>query len=373
MKRLIKRIWKKAAALLTAGAVALTLAAPAPMVSTAVAGTSDTIGAIFTLGSMAAQISAVRRQVNQLNDTEEGRNQLYYEFQKEYGVNEDAYLNQKLEKIMANLTAGVAAIDPSIKDKPYKWFISADKTINAACGFGHVMMVNTGTFEQISNEDEIAAIVGHEMGHGQKDHVKKGVLKGVNRSFVLTLAAAAAGGGIAPSLAASVANIHMDAHSTKKNEWEADNMSFEYLKNTNYNLGAGAAVMQKFVELMGSGKRSGIENFFNPSDHPNSEARRDNYIKKLAEYSGGHIDLKDGVITVNKQLFATPTWTDDMSGAERACFVLGNLAAAYHNGHAKSEAYASGNTIYLGAQPIMTVVSGDEPIQVLVDRLNANK
>ena len=373
MKKLFKRLWKKTAALLTAGAVALTLAAPAPAVSTAVAGTADTIGAIFTLGSMAAQISAVRKQVNQLNDTEEGRTALFLEYKKQYGVNEDPYLNQKLERIMANLTAGVAAIDPSINDQQYKWFINKDETINAACSFGHVMMVNTGLLDKISNEDEIAAVIGHEMGHGQKEHVKKGVMKGVNRTFVLNLAAIAAGGGIVPSLAASVANIHIDAHSTKKHEWEADNMAFEYLQHTNYNLGAGAALQQKFVELMGDGKQSSLSRFFNPSDHPNSEARRDNYIKKLAEYSGGHIDLKDGTVTVNKKLFVTPTWSGDMSGAERACFVLGNLAAAYHNGHAKSEAYANGNTIYLGAQPIMTVVSGDEPIQVLVDRLNANK
>ena len=373
MRKLIKRLWKKTAAILTAGTVALTLAAPAPFVSTAAAGSSETIGAILSIGSMAAQISAVRREVKMLDDTEAGRAELYNEFRKEYGVNNDYYLNQRLDKIMNNLTAAVAVVDPSINDKPYKWFINEDQTINASCSFGHVMMVNTGLFNHITNEDEIAAVIGHEMGHGQKNHVRKGVMKSINRSFVLTLAAAAAGGGMTTSLVANVANIHMNAHSTKKHEWEADNMAFEYLQHTNYNLGAGAALQQKFVELMGDGKQSGIEKFFNPSDHPNSAARRDNYIKKLKEYSGGHVDMKDGTITVNGKLFATPTWTSDMSGAERACFVLGNLAAAYHKGQANSDAYASGNTIYFGSQPIMTVVSGDEPIQVLVDRLNANR
>ena len=62
-----------------------------------------------------------------------------------------------------------------------------------------------------------------------------------------------------------------------------------------------------------------------------------------------------------------------MSSMERACFVLGNLAAAYNNGHNKSDAYVSGNTIYLGAQPIMTLESGDESAQVLVERLNSIK
>lgn len=370
MKKLIKRLWKKTAALLTAGAIALTLAAPAPVLSTAAA---DGVGLATQVVLSAVQRNAIRKEVNELNTTPEGQQIILKQFKEKYGVNNDYEFNQRLNIIMEQLSRAVETVDPSIKDLPYVSFITKETHINAACSLGHVMMVNAGTFMNITNDAEIAAIVGHEMGHGQKDHVKKGILNGIDRQIALGIGVAAIGGGSLSNLAATIVDIQLDAQYTKKHEWEADNMAFEYLKNTNYNLGAGAAVMQKFVELMGDRKQSGLEKFFNPADHPNSEARRDNYIKKLAEYSGGHINLKDGTITVNKKLFVTPTWSDDMSGAERACFVLGNLAAAYHNGHAKSEAYASGNTIYLGAQPIMTVVSGDEPIQVLVDRLNANK
>ena len=363
MRKLIKRYWKKASALIAAGAVGVTLSMPVMPAPTAAAGTSETIGTILTLGSMAAQISAVRRQVSQLEDTDEGREELFLQYQKEYGVNDDYALNQKMARIMTNLTNGVAAIDPTIKDKPYKWFISGDQSVNAFCSFGHVMTVNTGLFNYMPIEDEIAAVVGHEMGHGQKAH-----------TFVLQLGAAAAGGGIAPSLVASVANIHLNAHSTKKQEWEADNLSFDYMKNTNYNLGAGAAVMQKFVELEAlAKKRSGIEKFFNPSDHPNSEARRDNYVKKLEEYSGGHVTAKDGTVTVNKQFLMKVAETSSMSSEERSYFVLGNLAAAYHNGHSKSQAYLNGNTIMLGSQPIIELASNDEDGQIIVNRLNSIK
>ena len=155
---------------------------------------------------------------------------------------------------------------------------------------------------------------------------------------------------------------------------EADNMAFEYIQHTNYNLGACAAIQQKFLELFESSqKSSSLEKIFNPSDHPDSAARRDNYLKKLTEYSGGHVVMKDGTISVNKKLFTIPASTNSMSTMERACFVTGNLAAAYHNGHAKSDAYVSGNVIYLGAQPIMTIEAGDESAQILVDRLNSNK
>lgn len=372
MRKIIKKVSKKAAALVAAGAVGLTLAMPVAA-PTAEAGVGEAIGAAITIGSIASQRAAIRKEVEQLENTEEGRQALFLSYQQQTGVNNDYYLNQKLQTIMNNLTRGVAAVDPSINDKPYLWYVSADQSFNAACSFGHVMMVNTGLFNYLATDDEIAAVVGHEMGHGQKGHVKKGVLKSIDRNFVISLGAAAAGGSALTNLAASVTAIHLDAHSTKKDEWEADNMSFEYLKNTNYNLGAGAAAFQKMVELTSNYKQSGLEKIFNPSDHPNSDARRDNHIKKLAEYSGANIDMKEGTVTINKKMFVTPAPTETMSSAERACFVLGNLAAAYHNGHASSSAYLNGNVVMLGGQPIMTIEYGDESGEVLVNRLNSIK
>ena len=62
-----------------------------------------------------------------------------------------------------------------------------------------------------------------------------------------------------------------------------------------------------------------------------------------------------------------------MTSAERAYFVMGNLAAAYKNGHARSEAYASGNTVMLGAQPIMTATGNDRSAAEIAALLNQIK
>ena len=59
-----------------------------------------------------------------------------------------------------------------------------------------------------------------------------------------------------------------------------------------------------------------------------------------------------------------------MSSAERAFFVGGNLAAAYHNGHDKNTATTSGGTVYLGPQAIMTPVEGDLSANEIVTKLN---
>lgn len=342
------------------------------------AATADLIGAAIQIGVESAALNAqINANIKHFNETEAGRQELYNTFREKYGVCEDYEYNATLDRVMANLTKGVTAVDPTIKSKPYLYFISNDESVNAACTMGHVMMVNVGTFKQITNEDEIAAIVGHEMGHGQKDHVAKNNKKILRKQVMASLAEAAVGstigGGALTSLVAQAALNQTVAHGSRKFESEADLCGLDYMLHTNYNPGACAAVMQKFAELEGGVKRSGIANFFNPNDHPESNARRDVFAKKLFEYSGKHVSAKDGIITVNKKTLIKVAPSATMSGAERSYFVLGNLAVAYHKGLNKHAATVENGTVMLGNQPIITPLEGDEPAQVIADRLNEIK
>lgn len=363
-----KTLRKKFAACVAATAVgvSLTFGTPAP---TSAAIFDD----VLEIGLSAAAVSAqVDQSIRLYNDTEDGRQSLYQAFRKEYGVNNDPTLNARLSSIMANLTKAVATYDETVYEKPYLYFVSADKSLNAACAMGHVMMVNTGAFDYLSTDDEIAAVVGHEMGHGQRDHVAKGQKKNITKQVVALIGNQVAGDTLITQTVGKVLLDHSVAHGSRKFETEADNLAWDYITRTNYNPGACAAVMQKFVE-MGSGNRSALEKVFIPSDHPDSDKRRDNYVKKLYEYSKKHATAKDGVIKVNGKIFTTAAETSKMSSASRAYFVLGNLAAAYHNGHNTSAATVRNGTVYLGEQAIITPIAGDEDAYTLAERLNSIK
>ena len=368
---------KKFLAAVTAAALSISLSFGAPATAEA-ASAVGIIGngvAILVQGAQAkAEIDA---RIKYFDTTEEGRQELYNSFRQKYGVNNNAGYNSMLDRIMANLTKGVAAVDPTIKSKPYIYFVAEQDSINAACSMGHVMMVNAGTFKKIINEDEIAAIVGHEMGHGQKSHVAKSNRKHLQKAVTAALAGSAVGstvgGGALTSIIAQVALKHSVAHGDKRHETEADLLGFEYMTHTNYNPGACAAVMQKFVEMSIGSKQSGALAFFNPSDHPDSEKRRDAYVKKLYEYSKNHVTAKNGLISVNNKTLIKVAAADGMSSAERSYFVLGNLASAYHKGQNKYAATVENGTVMLGNQPIITPAEGDEDAQTIADRLNTIK
>ncbi len=354
---------KLAKLLITCMAVAMPLTAALPAKADA-----SVLGAVIGAG---IQMAVQNEQLKQLNNTEEGRQELFKAMKEKQGVNTDPVLNQRVDSIMANLTAAIAQVDPSIKDMPYNYYINPEASFNAACSLGHNMTINTGIFSLLTTDDEIAVVLGHEMGHGQKNHVLKGYQNSIPVNILAT--AAAAGGGTAGSVGAAVAANYIDAvHISKPMEWEADKLSFEYMTHTSYNLGATAAVWQKVTEEYGSNQGNFAGDLFSPSDHPGHEERRDAYAKQLNEYSHGVVTVADGMVKIHDKEFVAPAAISSMSGAERSYFVAGNLARYYHRGTKNiAAAHVSGGTVYVGEQAIMTPAAGDLSAQELADRFNA--
>ena len=357
----LKAFQKKAAACAAAAVLSFSMI-PAP---TANAGWGSIIGGAIQVAGQYQQADEAMKYYD--ND---GREEFFQKMKAQYGVNEDPELNARLDDIMYGLTDAVGAVDPSIYDKPYSYFINQDNSFNAFCSLGHNMSVNTGMFNLVANDDEIAVVLAHEMGHGQKEHVRKGLKGRLNAVLAGTVIAGATG---IDAIGNILVNNINAVHVTKPKEWEADNLAFDYITHSAYNPGACAAIWQRVMEQYGNKSSDFVGDIFSPSDHPSHKERRDNYIKKLKEYSGGRVSVKfadnAALIQVNGKDFMTPAPDDVMSGSERACFIAGNLAAAYHNGSA-GEAYNDGETLYFGSQPVLSVYPGDPSLDELTAALN---
>lgn len=318
--------------------------------------------------------SALSKQIKHYDTTKEGQSEIYQSVTKQTGVLNNEYYNERLSTIMNRLSASIAQTDSSITSLPYRWYVSPDTTFNAACTMGHVMVVNKGMFDLVSNDDEIAVVLGHEMGHGQKHHVANSTQKKVNVEIgKMVLADTIGGSGLNNLILNTVSNQIETVHIDRAAEWEADNLSFDYITRAGYNPGATAAIWQRVMEKQGDNASNFVGEIFSPSDHPSNQERRDNYANKLYEMSGKHASVKDGTVYVNGKKFIKPAATSSMSSAERSYFVLGNLAAAYKNGHNQQQATASGGTLYLGQQNIMTPVNGDPSAEELAAQLNKIK
>ena len=368
-----KDFWKKKlGSVILCGMIGVSLqAAVQPMPSAQAGAIGSIIGTVIQGAAAKQQVEALIKHYDQ---TEEGRQELFASYQEKYGVSENYYRKQQLDEMMPRLTKGIAAVDATILQKPYLYFINKQESFNAFCSMGHVMSVNEGLYSLTDNPDEVAVVLAHEMGHGQKNHVASSMRKKLNVAIGAAMVGSAVGGSALTNIALNVLVNQIDTvHITKKDEWEADNLAFDYVINAGYNPGAAAAIWQRVEEKYGKSKKNFGGEIFSPSDHPTHQQRRENYVKKLFEYSGKHVTAEKGVVKVNGKALVKPVAANDMSGAERSYFVLGNLAAAYLNGHNKSDAYASGNTLMLGQQPIMTCYGGDTSAYELAALLNKIK
>ena len=327
----------------------------------------DWLSAGLALFQVGAEYAYLNKQVSYLDN--KGRDEYMGQIKDKYGVNTDPTANAMLARIMTQLSEAVALTDDSIVKKPYNYFVNNDNSFNAFCTLGHNMSVNIGAFTKLNyNEDELAFVIAHEMGHGQKNHPSAGVKKALPISILAALYASQNQNAASDIGAALVSTIGTAKWVTKPMETQADKLAFEYAVQAGYNVGAGAAVWQRILEQNGS-KSSGFAELFN--DHPTSVSRRNNYSKKITEWSGNNVKVNEdtGLITVAGKHFYTPAKTATMSGPEQAYLIAGNLAAVFHDGSQHEAVWTnSENMLLVGEQPVMSF-DGIEEAGILENRL----
>ena len=314
----------------------------------------DWLSAGLALFQVGAEYAYINKQVSYLDNN--GRDKYMGQIKDKYGINTDPVANAMLTRIMTRLSDAVALTDDSIVKKPYNYFVNNDKSFNAFCTLGHNMSVNIGAFEKLNyNEDELAFVIAHEMGHGQKNHPAAGVKRALPVSIVAALYASQNRNTASSIGAALVSTVGTAKWVTKPMESQADKLAFDYAVAAGYNVGAGAALWQHILEQNGS-KSSGFAELFN--DHPTSVSRRTNYNKKITEWSGNQVKVNEenGLISVAGQPFYTPAKTSTMSPQEQAFLIAGNLSSVFHDGGQYEPVWTnSENSLLVGEQPVMSL------------------
>jgi Zn-dependent protease with chaperone function len=345
---------KKATIIRTTVSAALCLSLTTGIVMPKQALAWDWLSAGLALFQVGAEYAYLNKQVSYLDN--KGRDEYMGQIKDKYGVNTDPTANAMLGRIMTRLSDAVALTDDSIVKKPYNYFVNNDKSFNAFCTLGHNMSVNIGAFTKLNyNEDELAFVIAHEMGHGQKNHPAAGVKRALPLSILGALYASQNQNTASSVGAALVTTIGTAKWVTKPMESQADKLAFDYAVAAGYNVGAGAALWQHILEQNGS-KSSGFAELFN--DHPTSVSRRNNYNKKITEWSRNQVKVNEetGLISVAGQPFYTPAKTANMSPQEQAFLIAGNLSAVFHDGGQREAVWTNSNNILLvGEQPVMSL------------------
>jgi predicted Zn-dependent protease len=142
--------------------------------------------------------------------------------------------------------------------------------LNATCAPGGKITFYTGIVEQLNlSDDEIAAIMGHEIAHALREHGRERVSQAMAQNLAVNVAMAAAGGyGSAVSAANQVAHYVFVLPNSRENESEADAIGLELAARAGYNPMGAITVWQKMIKAT---KEKNSPEFL--STHPSGETR----------------------------------------------------------------------------------------------------
>lgn len=232
-------------------------------------------GAVSTAGFLAScAVNPVSGQsqlmfVSQAQEIDIDRQKSPYQFSEDYGVVQDPSLNSYL-----NDTGRRIAALSHRQGMPYSFRAVNAVYVNAYAFPGGSIAVTRGILLKLDNEAQLAALLGHELGHVNARHtaqqMSKGTLIQALSGGVAAVAGAYTGFGEVASQLGSLGAGALLASYSRDNEREADALGLEYMVRAGY----GPEGMLGLMDMLNrESKRdpTALELMF--STHPMSQER----------------------------------------------------------------------------------------------------
>ncbi len=192
----------------------------------------------------------------------------------------DAKYQQRLEKLMA----GVG----EVAGKPLNFKVYKSDEVNA-CAYGDGSVRVNSALMDLMDDDELFAVIGHELGHVASKDSKKAMKRAYMSSAAREAVYAAGGlGQLAGTVLGDISESYVNAQFSQHQESRADSFGFQFAIDNGRDPYCMARSLEKLNELAGSARASALAKMF--SSHPDSAKRAakmrkkaDDYLRKNAE------------------------------------------------------------------------------------------
>jgi predicted Zn-dependent protease len=184
-------------------------------------------------------------------------------------LNTDAQLTARVRKVSQRLVPNTATFRPDAPSWPWEFNTLKTDELNAYCMPGGKIMVYSGLVEKLNLTDaEMAAVIGHEIGHALREHSRERISREYAQQVVLAGAAVVTGAGEAlQGLAGQVANVTFQLPHSREQESEADRIGLELMARAGYDPNAAVSVWKKMM----AAEKSSPPQFL--STHPSPSTR----------------------------------------------------------------------------------------------------
>lgn len=188
---------------------------------------------------------------------------------KEKVLNTNPATVQRLRTIGDDLVASVGIFRPDARNWNWEINLIESKQLNAYCMPGGKIMFYSGIIDNLQlTDDEIAAIMGHEMAHALREHGRESM----SQAYALEMGKNTLGIILGVSqqtmqLGSTLANYALTLPNSRTNEVEADLIGLELMARAGYNPKAAVTLWEK----MEKASQSQPPEFM--STHPSHDSR----------------------------------------------------------------------------------------------------
>lgn len=203
--------------------------------------------------------------------------QMMAEAKQKNALDRDPAQVERVKRVVSRLIPQTAAFRPDAPKWPWEFHVITLDEVNAwVMPYGKIA-VYTGLLQKLNpTDDELAAVLGHEMAHALREHTREQISRQMGTQAVLGIAGALFGlGDTAQNLGNMVANVTIGLPKSRTDETEADRIGVELAARAGYDPRAAVALWEKMQKLGGSQPPQFL------STHPSNETR----IADLKEYS----------------------------------------------------------------------------------------
>jgi len=207
-----------------------------------------------------------------------GFQQLTADAQSKKKLNTNPVMTQRVRRIGQDLIAHVDVFRPDAKQWAWEINVFESDEINAFCAPGGKIGVYTGIVNKLQlTDDEIAAVMGHEIAHALREHSREQASQKTISSLITSTVAAATGMPGELMDAGSQMLVHLP--NSRSMELESDVIGLELMARAGYAPRNASSIWKKMQQANGS---KGGASFL--STHPAGDQRiaeLDAYVPKV--------------------------------------------------------------------------------------------
>ena len=289
----------------------------------------STLKQMLALGNNVAAQMAVRKQDIEKN-----------------GVDKNKRDVEIVDSVMTRLVNG-GQYELRVNSLPFVWNVNDDEKFNAACYPMNYISVNRGLVRGLNcDENQLAAVLAHEMTHGIEQHSAKSYAQAVAQSLGAMMLGMNVdnGSNIDWNKFSAMVDYSIAKNINVPVEYAADEGGFYLMTSAGFNPGGGAAAMNRLgyyvryetqnVLEFDMHDKSSDETF---SDHPDTDKREAKLAQMMSEYGGGHVTVRKvdrayRVMIDGREIFYSMNIGDDSnSAAINAYYFAGGLSRAFHD------------------------------------------